>query len=142
MTRRLLLCGFALWLAGTVILRLWGQHLLHPRSLSSMLLLYTLSVLAMAGLARRLCKSLGLARHEWPVGAVLLALPTLVLDPFSSAFFPVIFPNMPPSSAGLFGGWMLCCCAGALAGTTIGTKVGAAMATRPSGTSPDSAHEA
>jgi hypothetical protein len=120
MNRILLLCGLALWLVGTIILRLWGQYLLHPGSLASILPLFALSFLAMATLARQLCRRSGLPREQWPAGAVSLALPTLVLDPFSSALFATVFPNVTPAAAGLFGGWMLCCCAGALAGATIG----------------------
>jgi hypothetical protein len=66
----------------------------------------------MAFLVRRLCSGLG--------GAVLVLAPTLLLDPFSSAFFPVVFPNMAPEVAGVFGGWMLWCCAAGLLGTTFG----------------------
>ena len=119
MNRTLLLCGFGLWFAGTVILRFAGQYLLHPGSVVSTVVLFVLSFLAMAWLARRLCLRLGLTPEHWPAGAVSLALPTLVLDPFSAAFFAVVFPNMAPAAAGLFGGWMLSCCAGALAGATI-----------------------
>ena len=124
MNRRLLAFGFALWLAGTIAVRLWGGFLLHPGSLLGTLLLYVLSFPVMAGLTRRLCRQAGLARREWPSGAVSLALPTLVLDPFSTAFFPAVFPNLAPSAAGLFGGWMLCCCAGALMGAMLGTPAG------------------
>jgi len=126
MSRRLLAFGFALWLAGTLGVRLWGRFLLHPGSLLGTFLLYILSLLAMATLARRLCRLAGLPRGEWPSGAVSLALPTLLLDPLSSAFFPAVFPNLTPAAAGLFGGWMLCCCAGALAGVMIGMPMGRA----------------
>jgi hypothetical protein len=30
-----------------------------------------------------------------------------------------VFPNMAPSVAGVFGGWMLWCCAGAVVGASI-----------------------
>jgi hypothetical protein len=73
----------------------------------------------MAIVVRRLCSRAGLPREQWLQGAVLVALPTLLLDPFSSAFFPVLFPNMSPEVAGVFGGWMLWCCAGALIGVMI-----------------------
>jgi hypothetical protein len=46
-------------------------------------------------------------------------LPTLLLDPFSSAFSLVVFPNMQTEAACLFGGWMPWCCAGALMGVAI-----------------------
>jgi Family of unknown function (DUF5367) len=127
MNRTLLLYGFGLWLAGTILLRVAGQYLLHPDSLVSTLVLFALSFLAMALLARRLCLRFGLPPERWPAGAVSLALPTLVLDPFSAAFFPVVFPNMAPAAAGLFGGWMLFCCAGALAGAMIGATTGSAI---------------
>jgi hypothetical protein len=41
---------------------------------------------------------------------------TLVLFAVS---FPLIFPNMAPEVAGVFGGWMLWCCAAGLLGTTL-----------------------
>jgi hypothetical protein len=126
MNRTLLLYGFGLWLAGTIILRLAGQYLLHPGSLPLTLVLFGVSFLAMGWLARRLCLRFSLAPELWPAGGVSLALPTLVLDSFSTAFFPIVFPNMAPAAAGLFGGWMLCCCAGALVGATFGAPTRAA----------------
>jgi hypothetical protein len=45
-----------------------------------------------------------------------------VLDPFSSVFFPFVFPNMSPAVAGVFGGWMLWCCAGALIGAMVQSR--------------------
>jgi len=126
MNPTLLLYGFGLWLAGTIILRLAGQYLLHPGSLAITLVLFGVSFLAMGWLARRLCLRFGLASELWPAGAISLALPTLVLDSFSTAFFPIVFPNVAPAAAGLFGGWMLCCCAGALVGATVGAPTRAA----------------
>jgi hypothetical protein len=128
MNRTMLLYGFGLWVIGTVSVRLGGQFLLRPGSAFTTLVLYAASIAAMALLTRRLCRAAGLPRHEWPAGAVSLALPTLVLDPLSSAFFPAIFPNIAPSAAGLFGGWMLCCCAGALLGATLGAPRDGAVA--------------
>jgi Family of unknown function (DUF5367) len=124
MSRKLLAYGCLLWLVGTIGVRFWGRLLLHPGSAAGTFLLYVLSFVAMAGLARRLCRLAGLPRSEWPSGAVSLALPTLLLDPWSSAFFSTVFPNISPAAAGLFGGWMLCCCAGALTGATIGRVIG------------------
>jgi Family of unknown function (DUF5367) len=117
---RLLACGFAIWLGATIALRLAGQYLLHPGRWLGVLLLFMISFAAMALLARRLCRRFRLPPEKWLSGAVSLALPTLLLDPFSSAFFPVVFPNMTPQLAGVFGGWMLCCCAGALVGALVG----------------------
>ena len=108
--RRLFLYGLVIWAAATLALRFAGQYILRPGDTVGTLLLFAISFPAMALLSRRLC--------EGPAGAVALALPTLLLDPFSSVFFPVVFPNMSPQVAGVFGGWMLWCCAGALIGAT------------------------
>ena len=42
----------------------------------------------MAWMVRRLCGRFLPRGEQWPAGAVSIALPTLLLDPFSSAFFP------------------------------------------------------
>jgi hypothetical protein len=116
MRLRLFLSGFAIWLAATLVLRFAGQRLLHPGDWVGTLILFAISFPLMACLVRRLCRRSRLPREQWLGGAVFMALPTLLLDPFTSAFFPVVFPNMAPAVAGVFGGWMLCCCAGALLG--------------------------
>src|SRR5262249_12964375 len=116
MNLRLLGTGAIIWVVATAYLRLDGERLLHPRRWPATLFLFVVSFVAMALLARRLCQRAQLPRNEWVGGAVALALPTLLLDPFSSAFFPQTFPNIAPEMAGVFGGWMLVCCAGALVG--------------------------
>jgi len=117
MKTSLVLYGLGIWTVGTVVLRVTGQRILHPGNWTGTLILFAISFPLMALLVRRLCKRL--PREQWLAGAVSIALPTLLLDPFSSAFFPVVFPNMAPEMAGVFGGWMLWCCAGALVGVTI-----------------------
>lgn len=123
--RALLLYGLAIWLVATAALRLGGQYVLHPGHFAGTVALFAVSFLLMAWLARRLCRRFQLQPNDWPAGAISLALPTLVLDPFSSAFFPVVFPNLAPELAGVFGGWMLCCCAGALLGASVGRTAAA-----------------
>jgi Family of unknown function (DUF5367) len=121
MNKPLMLCGLAIWAAGTIVLRLAGQRLLQPGNWAETLILFAVSFPLMGWIARRLCRRFKLPRDQWLGGAVSVALPTLLLDPFSSAFFPVVFPNMAPEAAGIFGGWMLCCCAGALVGVLFGS---------------------
>jgi uncharacterized protein DUF5367 len=116
MKMRLLTTGFAIWAVATIYLRLDGKRVLHARSQAATLLLFLLSFVAMAWLTRRLCRKARLSASEWPAAAISLALPTLLLDPVSAAFFPSVFPNIQPEMAGVFGGWMLVCCAGALIG--------------------------
>ncbi|HEY2019155.1 MAG TPA: DUF5367 family protein [Bryobacteraceae bacterium] len=119
MNLRLLLYGLGIWTAGTIALRLAGQHILHPGNWTATLWLFAISFPLMAWMVRRLCRRFQPQPEQWMAGAVSVALPTLLLDPFSSAFFPTVFPNMPPEAAGVFGGWMLWCCAGALVGVAI-----------------------
>jgi uncharacterized protein DUF5367 len=119
---RLFFAGFGIWLIATLALRIEGQHLLRPNDWTRTLLLFAVSFPAMAWLVRRLCRRAKLPPEQWLAGAVSVALPTLLLDPFSSAFFPHVFPNLAPEMAGVFGGWMLWCCAGALVGVSIGRK--------------------
>jgi|SRR5579863_7478597 len=116
--------GVLLWLVGTVAIRLVGQRLLYANRAGATLILYGVSFVAMACLVRRIFRRLGLGRESWPAAATLLMLPTLILDPFSCAFFTSIFPNADPGAAGVFGGWMLICCAGAVAGVWMKGGVG------------------
>lgn len=117
--KHLILVGLILWAVGTIGIRLAGQHMLHPQNVTGTVILYVLSFALMGLLARRIFSRMGLERESWPRAATLLALPTLLLDPFSSAFFPFVFPNVDPAAAGIFGGWMLICCAGAVAGAWV-----------------------
>lgn len=114
--------GLWIWGAATLALRLAGQYLLRSGGWIAVLALFAISFVAMALLARSLCRSAHLAPEEWPRGAISLVLPTLLLDPFSSAFFSMVFPNMIAGLAGVFGGWMLVCCAGALTGAIVGPR--------------------
>ncbi|HYL98585.1 MAG TPA: DUF5367 family protein [Blastocatellia bacterium] len=115
--------GLAIWAVATLALRAGGQGLLHPGNWFVTVTLFAVSFVACALLVRRLCIRQHLQPSEWPAGAISVLLPTLVLDPFSSAFFPRVFPNIPPQAAGIFGGWMICCCAGALIGVMFRRQV-------------------
>jgi hypothetical protein len=122
---RLLLCSLGIWAAATLVLRAAGQHVLHPGDPVGTIVLFAVSFPLMAWAIRRLCRRFRLPRDQWLAGAVSALLPTLLLDPISCAFFQAVFPNMVPESAGLFGGWMLWCCAGALMGALVGGRSGA-----------------
>lgn len=119
MNMRLFWIGLAIWAAATAALRFAGQSLLRPCHPAGTAILFAVSFPLMALLVRRLCMQAHLPHDRWAAGAASIALPTLVLDTFSSALFPVVFPNMAPEMAGVFGGWMLWCCAGAFAGALI-----------------------
>src|SRR5271169_2292312 len=117
--KKLLFTGLAIWIGATAALRLEGQHILHPGDWKGTLILFAVSFPLMAWIVRRICKRLQLPQDQWLAGAFSVALPTLLLDPFSSAFFPVFFPNMSRDVAGVFGGWMLWCGAGAFVGVAV-----------------------
>jgi hypothetical protein len=119
MNTRLLLYGLAIWTGATFALRLAGQHLLRPGKWTTTLVTFLIVFPVMAWIVRRLCRKTHLPPERWVGGAVSLALPTLLLDPFSSAFFRVVFPNIAPEMAGVFGGLMLWCCAAAMVGVMI-----------------------
>lgn len=116
MNGRFLAYGIVGWIVATAALRLAGQHVLRSSEWKGIFVLYLLSFILMAALARRLLLTFRINQGQVLGAVVSLLLPTLLLDPFSSAFFPVAFPNMAPSLAGAFGGWMLISCAGALVG--------------------------
>ena len=120
MHKRLSLTGFVIWLAATLVLRTEGQYFLRP---NHWMLMFAVSFPLMAWLVRDLCRRSKLPPEQWLNGALAVCVPTLLLDPFSSAFFPRVFPNLAPEMAGVFGGWMLWCVAGALLGVTIRRKV-------------------
>lgn len=120
--RRLLVLGLVCWTAGTLLLRLAPGRALPAGNAVAVLLIFAISFLGCAWLVPTACDRARLAPDAWPSGAIALLAPTLVLDPFSSAFFPVVFPNLPPEGAGMFGGWMLCCCAGGLLGARRGRR--------------------
>ena len=120
--RRCLMIGFIIWLFATITLRLTGQYLLHPENLVAIVALLLASFPLMALVARRICADTALPREQWPAAGIFLVMPTLVLDTFSTVFFPLVYPNIPQQAAGLFGGWMLCCCAGALLGVNFARR--------------------
>jgi hypothetical protein len=122
MKARLFILGLVLWFVATVALRFAGQRVLHPNNPLGTIVLFALSFVLMALLLRRLCIRSKLPQGEWPTAAISVLLPTMLLDPFSSAFFPIVFPNMAPELAGAFGGWMLICCAGGLVGATFRSR--------------------
>lgn len=110
MFMRPLIVGIVLWFVGTIGIRLGGQWLLQPRFA---LALYALSFIAMALLAPRIL------RGDRRAAVTLLMLPTLTLDALACVFFATIYPNVDPAAAGLFGGWMLICCGGAVTGVWL-----------------------
>ena len=115
MFMRPLIAGIVLWLVGTIGIRAWGQWLLHPDRPLATIALYTFSFAAMALLAPRIVGGAADGR----AAVTLLMLPTLTLDALACVFFTTIYPNVASAAAGIFGGWMLICCGGAVVGVWL-----------------------
>ncbi len=113
--KRGLVLGLLLWAVATAALRFAPASLLPGDLPVFVLLLYAGSFAFFFFLIRRLFVPVGDAAETLRAG-VALFLPTLVLDALAAAFFPTAYPNFPASAAGVFGGWMLVCCGGGLAG--------------------------
>lgn len=111
--------GLALWLVGTVVLRLAGHLILPHDPATAWIMLYGVSALATAMVSRGVYRWAGIRASEWLSAASVLILPTLVLDAFTSLFFARVFPQMDPGMSGAFSGWMLICCAGAVVGAWV-----------------------
>lgn len=108
--------GLLIWVAGTVIIRVEGHYLLRPAHTLQTILLYIVSLVAMLFLVQGIGAWLKIEQRDWIRVAGWLALPTLLLDPLSCIFFNRMFPDVDPAAAGIFGGWMLVSCCGAMLG--------------------------
>lgn len=117
--RAVLASGLALWMIGTLILRLAGHLFLPSDSTPAWVALYLLGAVAMSVVARAIYLWAGIPAAEWRAAAAVLILPTLVLDAFTALFFVRAFPQLNPGVSGAFAGWMLICCAGAVLGAWV-----------------------
>jgi len=107
--KRLAFAGFAIWLAATIGLRLIGQWMIRPGTITAVVLLLAVSGVLMYRLPRLVFRLMRIDRSHYAVGAILLVAPGMLLDTISAIWFSRVFPNMPAESAGLFGGWLLFC---------------------------------
>ena len=107
--RALALAGFAIWFVATIALRLAGQWVIHPGTALDAAILLAVSGILMYRLPRTLFKLMRIAPSDYPLGAIVLVAPGMLLDTMSAIWFARVFPNIAPESAGLFGGWLLFC---------------------------------
>jgi hypothetical protein len=117
--KRAFLIGLGLWVIGTLAIRFSGHGLLAPGRTLQTGVLYLTGFALMALLIPRIPAALRLEKDAQFAALTLLILPTLVLDALACWFFPAVYPNLAPAAAGLFGGWMLVCCAGAVVGAWL-----------------------
>jgi hypothetical protein len=102
--RYFLVYGFALWLVGTIALRLVGQYLF---AFPAVLLTFALTVPLLALVVLRLFASRQVVAERRPLAAIALVLPGMLLDIVSVTFAAVIFPNIPATEHGLLAAWLL-----------------------------------
>jgi hypothetical protein len=121
--KRAWMIGLALWAIGTVGIRLAGQYVLRPGHTAASVTLYAISFILMAWLVPNLCRGGEADKSSKPRhngmqfhALCIIILPTLLLDAFATLFFPTVYPNVAAGAAPIFGGWMLICCGGAVAG--------------------------
>jgi hypothetical protein len=118
-TARLLSIGLAFWGGGAVLLRWFGAEVISAEHIAITMATYAASFIAMAAAVPALFASMRITRALWFRSAALLMLPSLILDAFTQLAFSRAYPNMGESAAGLFGGLILMCCAGALIGVWV-----------------------
>lgn len=107
--KRLFIAGIVIWLAATVALRLAGPWLLRPERPLSIILLFAISGVLLFRLPRLLFSRFAIPGVQYALGGIVLVAPGMLLDTVSAACFPVVFANIRPDAAGLFGGWLLFC---------------------------------
>jgi hypothetical protein len=98
--KRMALIGFAIWAAATLALRLAGQFVFAHE-----LALLAVTIPLMIALAFVLLRNAA----DRARAAIALIAPGMLLDTISALRFGDVFPNIPASAAGTFGGWLLLC---------------------------------
>jgi hypothetical protein len=63
----------------------------------------------MYSLPRGVFAALRVPGADYPLAAIVLVAPGMLLDTVGAIWFSRAFPNIAPESAGLFGGWLLFC---------------------------------
>src|SRR5256885_810400 len=119
MYSRAFFAGAALWLVGTIVFRLGPAAMIKPPAFRETVLSYVINAAMALVVSRLLMRLVGVTADARPAAITLFILPTLLLDPFATAFFPVFFPNLPKAAAPTFGGLMLISAAGAVIGAWL-----------------------
>ncbi len=116
--------GFALWLVGTIALRVVGQYLF---SFPAVLLTFALTIPALTLVPLRIYAARRLEPSQRPLAAIALALPGMLLDILTMTFASTIFPHIPAAEHGLLAAWLLEAYAVALASAFIPARVPVAV---------------
>jgi len=115
--------GFLLWLAATIVFRLWGGPLIDPGQPLIWLSFIVIVPLILLTL-RALFRARKLSSPERPRAAMLVAIPGMLLDLFSVAFHDLVFPGLPQAHLHLFFVWLLWAYSLILLGGLLGQNEG------------------
>jgi uncharacterized protein DUF5367 len=119
MYTRTFVAGLGLWILGTLLFRFAPSGLLHAPSVGRTIPFYIVNALLALVVSRLAMHWIGVPSETRAAAVTLFILPTLVLDAFSTAFFPAVFPNLSSAAAPTFGGLMLISAAGAVVGAWL-----------------------
>ena len=99
--------SFLIWLAATVVLRLWGHTFFIPGSNLSMVSSFLFSLTFLPLLVYAIFRWKKVPMNQRLEAAVCLAIPGMLLDVVTTYFFAQAFPNVLPTADGAFGAWLL-----------------------------------
>ena len=99
--------GFIIWLLATVIFRAAGHLFFLDDSPAVLALIWIFSFVGLLGVSLYLFHRRRLNAAQRYQAAVLMVISGMILDAFATEGFAAVFPNMPASSAGSFGAWLL-----------------------------------
>ena len=99
--------SFLIWLAATVVIRLWGHTFLIPDSNFSMVANFLFSLTCLPLVVFAIFRWKKVPPHQRIEAAVCLAIPGMLLDVVTTYFFTQAFPNVMPTADGAFGAWLL-----------------------------------
>ncbi|CAH0120125.1 MULTISPECIES: DUF5367 family protein [unclassified Paenibacillus] len=97
--------GFLLWLAATLVFRFGGSVLLDPGNMTLIVVLFAV-VLAMRPVLIGLFKLRNVSRGERMHAAVSVAVPGMLLDMFSIAWYQTVFPGLTAEQLPLLCAWL------------------------------------
>lgn len=119
--------GFIIWLLATIAMRLGGQLFFLDENPLVLILLWVFAVVGLVVIALSAFRWQRLGRWERYEAAILMVIPGMVLDAFILEGFAAVFPNMPPTAADSFGGWLLISYASVLIAALLPDRVSRAQ---------------
>lgn len=98
--------GFLLWLAATVVVRVTGEHFMHPDQPIATALAFLMTIPLIAAVTLPIYDWRRVYLLDRPIAAILLCLPGLLIDVLVLVQFSRVYPNLEGGEA-VFGAWLL-----------------------------------